>query len=87
VVVIEDREWFTRRVAGRRRRHIGLDLILAISSGVVFVLTLAWPAWIEALFGIDPDRGNGALELLVAGTLLAVALVAGRRAARRLRTS
>jgi len=74
-------------VAGSRRRQVAIDLILATVSGALFVLTLTVPDWIEAVFGIDPDGGNGALEFLLAATFLAVALGAGRFAARALRTS
>src|ERR1051326_2440338 len=70
-VVIGGDEWFTRRVAGSRRRQVAIDLILATVSGALFVLTLTVPDWIEAVFGIDPDGGNGALEFLLAATFLA----------------
>ena len=38
--------------------------------------------WIEELFGISPDAGNGTLEALIAGALVAVilAVVFGLRA-------
>jgi hypothetical protein len=74
-------------VVGGRRRHIGIELTLAGLSGVLFALTLVWPDWIEAAFGVDPDGGNGALEFLVAAVFLAVALALGRHVARELRTN
>ena len=72
-------------MAGSRRRHSGVELTLAGLSGVLFVNTLVWPDWIEAVFRVDPDGGNGALEFLVAATFLAVALALGRHAVRELR--
>ena len=41
--------------------------------------------WIEQVFGIDPDFGSGALEMLIAGAvvLVVVGLVLSRRRATR----
>jgi hypothetical protein len=40
--------------------------------------------WIEQIFGIDPDFGSGALEMLITGAvvLIVVGLVWRRRASR-----
>jgi hypothetical protein len=40
--------------------------------------------WIEQVFGIDPDMGSGALEILIAGAVVLIVvgiLVMRRRAA------
>ena len=56
-----------------------LATISAVVGLGLCVLTLVWSEWIELLFGVDPDRGSGALELLVAGAfLVASALLAGQ---------
>jgi hypothetical protein len=41
--------------------------------------------WIEQVFGIDPDFGSGALEILIAGAvvLIVVGIVLMRRRASR----
>ena len=34
----------------------------------LLVLTLIAPAWIELVFGIDPDHGNGSVEIALVVT-------------------
>jgi hypothetical protein len=54
-------------------------MIVEFSSAVVFVLlavlTALNPQWIEAVSGIDPDRGSGALEWTAVAALAALALL------------
>jgi hypothetical protein len=35
---------------------------LAASSAAVLAMTLAWPDWIERIFGLEPDGGDGSAE-------------------------
>ena len=56
------------------RRRLWLEAALAAGAGVMGILTFFWHDWIEAVFGVDPDHGNGSLEWIVAFALLAVAL-------------
>lgn len=51
------------------------EAILGIMTGVLFVVTLFYRDWIEALFHVDPDQGSGALELGIVVALLAVTVV------------
>jgi len=48
-----------------------LEVALAATSGSVFVLTLFWQEWIEAIFHVEPDGGSGSLELAIVAVLLA----------------
>ncbi len=56
------------------RRHFWLETGLAIVTSIWFVLTLAQRDWIEFVFGVDPDQGNGTLEWLIVGALLVVSI-------------
>ena len=57
------------------RRRFWIEAGLAALSAILFVLTLSVPDWIEAVFGVDPDRGSGSLEwVFVAGFVLTTAL-------------
>jgi hypothetical protein len=49
------------------------------------MVTLLWSDWIELVVDIDPDRGGGAVEWIIAGTLLAAALALGAAARRQRR--
>ena len=56
------------------RVRFWLASLLSVSSVFLGGLTAVSPSWIEAWFGVDPDRGSGALEwALVVLLLLAVA--------------
>ena len=41
-------------------------------TAALFLATALYPDWIEALFRVDPDYGNGSLEWVVVGALLVV---------------
>jgi hypothetical protein len=72
------------------RRRLWVEVSLGATSLVLLVITAAWPDWIEAVFGIDPDGGNGALEWAIVVVLAVVTVTAPLMAAsewRRARTS
>jgi hypothetical protein len=60
-----------------RDRHdlrMRVEAGLAITTGLLALLTLVWRDWIEAVFRVDPDKGNGNVEWLAVAVLAAVAL-------------
>ena len=63
------------------RNRFWLESILGSVTGVVAVVTLFWRDWIEAIFGVDPDRGDGSAEWLAVLVLVIItaALAIGAR--------
>jgi hypothetical protein len=57
-----------------RHKLVAAELAATCVSSVMAIVTIAWPKWIELVFRTDPDRGSGALEILIAGLLIAVAI-------------
>jgi ABC-type thiamin/hydroxymethylpyrimidine transport system permease subunit len=71
----------------RLRMRLRIEVVLAVISAALCVLTLVFPEWIEELTGLEPDAGSGALEWIIAGIFLVAAVVAAvlaRRDYRRL---
>jgi preprotein translocase subunit SecG len=59
----------------RLRTRLRIEVVLAVISAALCVLTLVFPEWIEELTGLEPDAGSGALEWIIAGVFLVAALV------------
>ena len=53
------------------RARFFVEVVLGAAALVAFAVTLVWNEWIELLFGIDPDAGNGSLEWAICVALLA----------------
>ena len=49
-----------------------LEALLAVLSTGLFILTLISRDWIEVLFHVEPDEGNGTLEWLIVVVLFVV---------------
>jgi hypothetical protein len=62
------------------RARAWLATVFAVVGLGLCLLTLVWSEWIELLFGVEPDRGSGALELFVAGAFLVASLHLAREA-------
>lgn len=56
--------------------------ILAAATGLLALLTLVVPDWIEAVFHIDPDGGSGLLEMVIVLALTAACVLSTRKALR-----
>ncbi len=64
-------------MARKPRRAFWIEVAGAVISSALFLLTLLSQEWIEVVFGVDPDHGNGSLEwvLVVSSALLTITLV------------
>ena len=58
-----------------RRRRFYVEVVLAGLTGALTLLTLITREWIEAIFRVDPDGGNGSLEWAIVA-VLAISCVA-----------
>lgn len=57
------------------RLRLAVEMGTVVCSMTAFVLTLLNRDWIEVLFRVDPDHGNGSAEWLILGFFLAVTLI------------
>ena len=57
------------------RARFWFESVAAVGGMILFVLTLFTREWFEVLTGLNPDGGNGALELALASALLGIAAV------------
>jgi hypothetical protein len=59
------------------RRRFWLESMLGSVTGVTAVVTLLWHDWIETVFGVNPDKGNGSAEWVVVLSLLILTAMLG----------
>jgi hypothetical protein len=59
------------------RKRFYIEAALAVATFVLTVVTLINQEWIEAVFGVDPDHGNGSLEWVMVGVLAVATVVFG----------
>ena len=59
----------------RSRALFWVEAGLACAAGLLAVLTLFSPEWIEELFDADPDAGSGSLEWLIVVALALAAVI------------
>jgi hypothetical protein len=58
------------------------ETVGAFSTGILLLLTLIWPDWIELAFGVDPDQHSGGLEIALVLVCAAATLLFGTLARR-----
>lgn len=59
------------------RVRLALEIAMGALAGVLALVTLVTRDWIEAIFGVDPDAGSGAVEWLLVAALVVVAAACG----------
>jgi hypothetical protein len=60
----------------KARKRLRFEIGLAIISGLLFLITLVSNEWIEIVFGVDPDGGDGSLEWLITLSTAIIAIIA-----------
>jgi hypothetical protein len=65
--------------------RVRVEMVVALATGVLGILTIFWRDWIEILTGWDPDHHDGSVEWLLVAGLLAVAVTTGLAARRHWR--
>jgi hypothetical protein len=58
----------------KARARLWIEMALATLTAILFLLTLVWREWIEAVFKVDPDGGDGSLEWAIVGVLFAASV-------------
>jgi hypothetical protein len=83
-MVSTERDGFSLR---NLRWWFWVESVTAMITGLLGLVTLLWHDWIEVVFKIDPDHGNGSVELWLVAVVLVVAVVSGSAARRTWRAA
>ena len=62
-------------MVGTPRARFWVEAGLAALTAILLVVTLISREWIEAVFKVDPDGGDGSLEWAIVAVLLATTLM------------
>lgn len=64
-------------MSSARRARFWVESVAGSVCGMLAVLTVFWPDWIEGLTGFDPDHHSGWFEWAIVVALLVVCAAAG----------
>jgi hypothetical protein len=59
------------------RNRFWVETVLGSATTILTAITLISREWIEIVFGVDPDHGNGALEWMIIAVLAAASVAFG----------
>ncbi len=59
----------------RNRTAFSVEVLVALGAAVGAILAVILPAWIETVFRLDPDGGDGSAEWLIPVLLAVVAVL------------
>ena len=57
------------------RVRFWIETAAACTAAILGIVTVFWRDWIETVFGVDPDHGNGSAEWIVVAVLFVLAAV------------
>lgn len=61
-------------MSGRVPTRVRVEVVLAAGAAALGLVTVVWKDWIEVVFRVDPDHGDGSLEWWIVTGLLVVAV-------------
>ncbi|MEO8220522.1 MAG: hypothetical protein ABI563_07025 [Specibacter sp.] len=72
---------------GKVRKIFWWEAVGALASAALLILTLVNREWIEVIFGVEPDGGNGAMEWVIVIVLAVLTVLSVTLAGREWRRS